>query len=450
MRRILVANRGEIALRIIRACRELSIETIGVYSAADRDALHTKWADFAVCIGPAPSQQSYLNMQNILAAALAHGADGVHPGYGYLSENAVFAAMCEAHGLVFIGPSAQTMELLGDKARAKAAMQSAGLPVIPGSGAISSRRELLERAREIGYPLLVKASSGGGGRGMRLVRDEQELLRAFDTARGEALAAFQNDAVYLEKHLTPVRHVEVQLLGDNYGQIVHFGERECSLQHKHQKLIEECPSPAADEQLRLRLGAAAVRGAQAVGYRSAGTMEFLLDDTGQFYFLEMNTRIQVEHPVTELVYGVDLIKEQIRLAAGERLAYGQEDLIPRGHAIECRINAQAVRRTSCPTPGVVEKLLVPGGFGVRWDSHIHQGYCVPPYYDSLLAKLIVWGSNRDEAIQRMARALDELVLEGVETNILFHRAVLRDERFRTGRFSTDFVDQWLKETEIVG
>lgn len=449
LRRILVANRGEIALRIIRACRELNIETIAIYSEADRDSLHVKWADVAVCVGPAPSQKSYLNLQNILAAALAHGAEGIHPGYGYLSEQALFAEMCEAHNLVFIGPSAQQIELLGDKVRAKATMEAAGVPIIPGSaGAITDEKTLVEIAEEIGYPVIIKASAGGGGKGMRLAQNREELIQGYHTARTEAAAAFNSDAVYLEKFIQAPRHIEVQLLADNFGHMVHFGERECSLQRRHQKLIEECPSPVVTEELRSRMGAAAVQGAQAVHYRNAGTMEFLLDDQDNFYFMEMNTRIQVEHPVTEMVYGIDLIKEQIRLASGEPLGYEQAGIVPYGHAIECRINAEAVRVNSRPSPGLIQQLFVPGGYGIRWDSHIYSGYVIPPYYDSMFAKLIAWGTDREEAIERLKRALDELVVKGVETSIPFHRAIMRDQEFRQGRFSTNFIEQWLEESKL--
>ena len=449
MRRILIANRGEIALRIIRACRELNIETVAVYSEADRDSLHTELADFAVCVGPAASQRSYLNIPNILAAALAYGVDGIHPGYGYLSEQAMFAEMCEAHNLVFIGPTAEQIELLGDKSRAKATMQTAGVPVVPGSnGSIADPKTLVSLAEEIGYPVIIKASAGGGGKGMRLAHNRAELLRGFDTARAEAAASFNNDAVYLEKYIEAPRHIEVQLLADHHGNIVHFGERECSLQRRHEKLIEESPSPVVDEALREKMGKLAVQGAQAVSYRNAGTMEFLLDDKGNFYFMEMNTRIQVEHPITELVYGVDLIKEQIRVASGEALGYTQDQIRPMGHAIECRINAEAVRQNSRPSPGKIQRLFVPGGYGVRWDSHVYEGYSIPPYYDSMFAKLITWGEDRAEAIARMSRALDELTVEGIETSIPFHRAMLQDERFRAGRFSTDFIEQWLEETKL--
>lgn len=449
LRKILIANRGEIALRIIRACRELNIETVAIYSEADRDSLHVKLADVAVCVGPASSQKSYLNLQNILSAAVAHGAEAIHPGYGYLSEQALFAEMCEAHNLVFIGPTAQQIELLGDKSRAKATMCEAGVPVVPGSdGAIYDEATLVQVAEEIGYPVIIKASAGGGGKGMRLARDRKELLHGFNTARAEAAAAFNNDAVYVEKFIEAPRHIEVQLLGDNFGNMVHFGERECSLQRRHQKLIEECPSPVVDEALRYTMGRVAVQGAQALNYQNAGTMEFLLDKDNNFYFMEMNTRIQVEHPVTEVVYGIDLIKEQIRLASGETLGYDQGDIIPNGHAIECRINAEAVKANSRPSPGVIRKLFVPGGYGVRWDSHVYEGYRIPPYYDSMFAKLIAWGTDRDEAIERMARALKELVVDGIETSISFHRAMLRDERFRHAQFSTEFIEQWLTESKL--
>lgn len=448
VRRVLVANRGEIALRIIRACRELGLETVAVYSEADRGALHTKAADEAVCIGPAPSKLSYLNPQNILAAALSRGADAVHPGCGYLSEDALFAEMCRAHNLLFIGPPARQLELLGDKVRAKEVMRTAGVPVIPGRGAVSSHAELVEAAEELGYPVLIKATSGGGGIGLRLARDQGELLRGFDEVRAQVRAAFQADGVYLEKYLRPVRHIEVQVLGDSFGSLVHCGERECSLQRRHQKLLEECPSPAVSGPLRASLTAAALKAAEAAGFCGTGTVEFLLDEAGDFYFLEVNPRLQVEHPVTELVYGLDLVREQIRLAAGEPLGYQQGDLLPAGHAIECRINAEDVR-TWRPAPGAISRLVVPGGFGVRWDSHVFQGYSVPPFYDSLLGKLIVWGATREEAIARMARALDELILEGLPTTIPFHRATMRHAGFRAGFYSTDSADQWLRETEIV-
>lgn len=448
-RRILIANRGEIALRIIRACRELNIETIAVYSEADRDSLPVKAADYAVCVGPAPSAFSYLNLQNILAAALCHQADAVHPGYGYLSEQALFAEMCAAHNLVFIGPTAAQIELMGDKAAAKATVSAAGVPVIPGSaGSVSDSGAMLEIAEELGYPVMIKASAGGGGKGMRMAHNQQELLTAFNTAKGEAALSFPDDSLYLEKFLEQPRHIEVQILADNYGHVVHFGERECSLQRRHQKLIEECPSPAVGESLRQALGEAAVLAAKAVGYRNAGTVEFLLDKEQNFYFMEMNTRIQVEHPLTEMVYAVDLIKEQIRIASGEPLGYEQSDIFGYGHALECRINAEAVRINSKPSPGIIKNLFVPGGYGIRWDSHVYQGYPVPPFYDSMFAKLIAWGTDRAEAVERLKRALDELVVEGIETSIPFHRAMVRDEQFLRGDFSTNFVEEWLERAKL--
>lgn len=449
MRRILIANRGEIALRIVRACRELNIETIAIYSEADRDSLHVKFADYGVCVGPAPSRNSYLNIQNILAAALSFGAEGIHPGYGYLSEHALFAEMCEAHNLIYIGPSAEQIELLGNKLLAKEVLKKAGLPVIPGSSkAIEDELELIEIAEELGYPVMVKACHGGGGRGIKVAYNKEELIYTYHTARAEASATFNNDAVYLEKFIQAPRHIEVQLLADNFGNVVHLGERECSLQRRHQKLIEECPSPVVDQQLREKMGSMAVAGAEALNYRNAGTMEFLLDDQGDFYFMEMNTRIQVEHPITEMVYGIDLIKEQIRLACGERLGFEQKDVVLHGHAIECRINAERVQTNSQPSPGLITNLIVPGGYGIRWDSHVYSGFTISPYYDSLFAKLIAWGRDRDEAIARMSRALNEVVVEGIDTSIPFHRAVLASPEFRQGDFSIDFVKQWLGESKL--
>src|SRR5690554_844978 len=446
LHRVLVANRGEIALRIIRACRELNIETIAIFSEADRDSLHVKYADYAVCVGPAPSAKSYLNLQNIISTAVVHGADAVHPGYGYLSEQPLFAEMCEAHNLVFIGPSPEQIELLGDKSRAKAAMAAAGVPVVPGSeGAVESDEDLVKIAEQIGYPVIIKAAAGGGGKGMRLVWQPDDLLQNCKIARAEAGAAFGNDQIYLEKYLVDPRHIEVQILADQYGNVVHLGERECSLQRRHQKLLEECPSSVVDDDLRARLGEAAVLGAKAVGYRNVGTVEFLLDANGDFYFMEMNTRIQVEHPVTELVYGIDLVKEQIRIAAGEHLGYNQCDVIPYGHALECRINAETIGKVSRPSPGKITKLQVPGGYGIRWDSHVYQGYEIPPFYDSMFAKLIAWGTDREEAIRRMERALDELVIEGIDTSVPFHKRLLQHPRFRQGEFSTRFVDELLNE-----
>lgn len=449
VRRILIADRGEIALRIIRACHELNIETIAVYSEADKNSLHVKYADKAVCVGPSPSNLGYLSIQNVLSAALLHGADAIHPGYGYLSERSMFAEMCEAHNLLFIGPTPEQIELMGDKAAAKIIMAAAGVSVIPGSdGPVLDETTLVQTAEEIGYPVIVKAVAGGGGKGIRLAPNREELLSAYRTAKTEAAAAFNNDSIYLEKYIESPRHIEVQLLGDNYGNVVHLGERECSLQRRHQKLIEECPSPVVNDELRAKMGRAAVRGAQAVQYRSAGTMEFLLDSSGNFYFMEMNTRIQVEHPITEMVYGIDLIKEQIRIASGDALGYTQEGIIPYGHAIECRINAEAVREGSKPSPGKIWRLHVPGGHGVRWDSHVYAGYVIPPYYDSMFGKLVVWGTDREEAIERMSRALRELVVEGIETSIPFHREILNHEQYRKGNFTTSFVEDWLVRSKL--
>lgn len=449
MRRILIANRGEIALRVIRACREMNLETIAVFSQADRDSLHVKAADFAVCVGPPPSQSSYLNLQNILAAAILYDADAIHPGYGYLSEQALFAEMCEAHNLVFIGPTAQHIEVMGNKSAARRTMQKAGVPVVPGSDEpVTDRAMLLATAERLGYPVMVKASAGGGGKGLRIAFSEKELINAFNTARAEAQAAFNDDSVYLEKFIENSRHIEIQILGDNLGKIVHFGERECSLQRRHQKLIEECPSPAVDETLRKKMTQAAVLGARAVGYRNAGTLEFLLDEENNFYFLEMNTRIQVEHTITEMVYGIDLVKEQIRLAQGERLGYEQSEIVACGHAVECRINAEAVRLNSRPSPGRINNLFIPGGPGIRWDSHVYEGYFVPPFYDSMFGKLVAWGIDRSEAIERLKRALDELTVEGIETSIPFHRAMVREEAFGNGNFSTNSVQEWLDRSKL--
>lgn len=449
MRRILIANRGEIALRIIRACQELNIETIAIYSEADRDSLHVKFADRAVCVGPAPSRESYLNIPNILAAALIHGADGIHPGYGFLSEQPLFAEMCEAHNLIFIGPSAKQIELLGDKLSAKAAMQQAGVPVIPGSpSSVNNEQDLIRLAEDLGYPVIIKSRVSGGGLGMRLANNRDELIHGYHTARAEAMAVFTSDGLYLEKYISKPRHIEVQVLGDRFGNVVHFGERECSLQRRHRKLIEESPSPAVSEKLRAKMGEAAARGAKAVGYHNAGTVEFLLDQDGGFHFLEMNTRIQVEHPVTEMVYGIDLIKEQIRLASGEPLGYEQREIVPYGHSIECRINAEVVKMDFKPSPGQITEFFVPGGNGIRWDSHVYSGYIISPYYDSMLGKLIAWGTDREEAIERQRRGLDELVIEGLETTIPFHRAMMVNTQFRMGDFSTDFIEEWLNRSKL--
>ncbi|HHX01459.1 MAG TPA: acetyl-CoA carboxylase biotin carboxylase subunit [Firmicutes bacterium] len=440
--KILVANRGEIALRIIRACRELNIKTVAIYSEADRGSLHVKYADEAVCIGPAVSQSSYLHIPNIITAAVLSKADAIHPGYGYLSERADFAEICEDHGLVWIGPTAAQIEKMGDKSQSKEIMKQAGVPVIPGSdGPVANEDQLSALAGEIGYPLMIKAVAGGGGKGMRVINSEDELLKGYRLARAEAGAAFGNDQVYVEKFIANPRHIEIQLLGDQYGNVVHFGERECSLQRRHQKIIEECPSPVVTPALREQIGKAAVKGAKAVEYINAGTIEFLLDEDYNFYFLEMNTRIQVEHPVTEMVYGIDLVKAQIQIAAGAELEYDQSDIVPSAHAIECRLNAEDPENDFLPSPGVISNIHIPGGHGIRWDSHIYQGYEISPYYDSMFGKLIAWGGDRDEAIERMLGALAEIEIAGIKHNVSFHQRVLRDPKFRTGDYGTNFLEQ---------
>lgn len=440
--KVLVANRGEIAVRIIRACRELGIETVAIYSEADREALHVLLADEAYCVGPAPSSQSYLNIPNIMSTAVLAGVDAVHPGYGYLSEQAHFADICASHGMKFIGPTAESIERMGDKAAAKETVRAAGVPVIPGSnGPVSEEREAAAVAEEIGYPVLIKAAAGGGGMGMRIVASPQQLAGAFQVARSEAQAAFGSPDVYIEKAVEMPRHVEIQILADEHGNIIHLGERECSIQRRHQKLVEESPSPAVSPELRQAMGEAAIRAARAVGYTNAGTVEFLLDADGNFYFLEMNTRIQVEHPVTEAVTGIDLVKQQILIAAGEPLPWKQEDITWNGHAIECRINAEDPDRNFMPSPGRISLLHAPGGPGIRFDTGVYSGAMISPYYDPMFAKLIVHGRDRAEAIARAKAALHDLVVEGVQTNIEFHLRVMDDEAFQRGELSTDFIER---------
>jgi acetyl-CoA carboxylase biotin carboxylase subunit len=441
-KKILIANRGEIALRIIRTCKELGIKTVAVYSEADRYSLHVRFADEAVCIGPGPSKESYLNIPRIIAAAEITNAEAIHPGYGFLAENAMFAEICESSGIKFIGPTPDAIEAMGDKALAKETMRKAGVPVIPGSdGVVETLEQAREIANEIGYPILLKAAAGGGGKGIRMVKNDEELENAWQTARAEAEAAFGNPAVYIEKFIEKPRHIEIQILADEHGNVIHLGERDCSIQRRHQKLIEESPSPIVTPELREAMGQAAVKGAKSVKYRNAGTIEFLVDKDGNFYFMEMNTRIQVEHPVTEMVYGIDIVREQIRIASGEKLGIKQKQIKPNGHAIECRINAEDPFNGFRPSPGKITALHFPGGFGVRVDSHIYQEYVVPPFYDSMIAKLIVHAKNRDEAIARMLRALDEFVIEGIHTTIPFHIKILNSPQFRSGvDYDTKYID----------
>ncbi len=441
-KKILIANRGEIALRVIRACRELEIETVAVFSEGDREALHVKAADEAICIGPVASAKSYLNIPNIISAAELTGVDAIHPGYGFLSENARFAEICESCDIAFIGPSPKVIETMGDKATARKTMIECGVPVVPGSkDIIKDEKTAATVAKEIGYPVLIKASAGGGGKGMRVAQNSKELSKSIQAAQNEAQASFGNSEVYLEKYVEEPRHIEFQILADKHGNVVHLGERDCSLQRRHQKLLEESPSSALTSELRAEMGAEAVKAAKAVNYSNAGTIEFLLDRHGKFYFIEMNTRIQVEHSVTELVTGLDLVKEQIRLAYGEQLGFTQEDVQLRGWAIECRINAEDPDKNFMPSPGMIKVYHVPGGPGVRVDSAVYQGYTVPPYYDSMVGKLIVWGATRQEAIARMKRALEEYVIEGIHTTIPFHLKVLDNAFYRRGEVYTNFIQR---------
>ena len=440
--KVLIANRGEIALRILRSCRELGIATVAVYSTVDRNALHVQLADEAVCVGDAPSSKSYLNVPNILAAATSRGVDAIHPGYGFLAENDRFAEICRDHGIVFIGPSPDAIRSMGDKSTAKSTMQKVGVPTVPGSeGLLSSPEEASELALGMGYPVMIKATAGGGGRGMRLVNSADQLVNLFKAAQGEAEAAFGNPGLYMEKFIDRPRHVEVQVLADRHGNVVHLGERDCSIQRRHQKLLEESPSPALDPALRVRMGEAAISAAKSINYEGAGTVEFLLDREGNFYFMEMNTRIQVEHPVTEMVTGIDLIAEQLRIAGGEQISVSQDQICLQGHAIECRINAEDSTHNFRPAPGRITGWLPPGGPGVRVDSHVYTGYDIPPFYDSLIGKLIVWGRDRKTALKRMERALNECAVTGIPTTIDFHLQLLNRDEFLRGDVHTKFVEQ---------
>ncbi len=445
-KKILIANRGEIALRIIRVCKQFGIKTVAVYSQADRDSLHVKFADEAVCIGPPPGKESYLKIPRIMAAAEITAVDAIHPGYGFLSENPGFAEICTTSGIKFIGPSSEMITAMGDKALAKETMRKAGVPVVPGSdGVVTDLDEAKSIAKEIGLPVIIKAVAGGGGRGMRIVREADELENAFKTAQHEAEQGFNNAAVYIEKYIEQPRHIEVQVFGDQHGNVMQFGERDCSVQRRHQKLIEESPSPIVDERLRTLMGDAAIKGCKSVNYEGAGTVEFLVDKNKNFYFMEMNTRIQVEHPVTEEVTGHDLIKLQLRIAAGEKLP--RKKIRPEGHAMECRINAEDPANGFRPSPGKVTDFHMPGGFGVRVDTHCYAGYIVPPYYDSLIAKLIVYAQTREGAIQKMAGALDEFTVQGIHTTIPFHRQVMRNEKFISGKFDTSFLETFQFDPE---
>ena len=444
LKKVLIANRGEIALRVLRACREMGIATVAVHSEADKDSLHVKLADESVCIGPAPSPQSYLYIPAIIAAAEVTGADAIHPGYGFLAENANFAEQVEQSGFIFIGPRADTIRLMGDKVSAKQAMQEAGVPCVPGSdGALPDDPEtIIKTAAEVGYPVIIKASGGGGGRGMRVVEREEDLIKSVEMTKAEAGAAFGNPMVYMERYLQRPRHVEIQVLADEHGNAIYLGERDCSMQRRHQKVIEEAPAPGITAREREKIGKACVEACKRIGYRGAGTFEFLYEG-GEFFFIEMNTRVQVEHPVTELISGVDIVQEQLRVAAGEKLQYKQKDIVLEGHAFECRINAEDPYNF-IPSPGLIESCHLPGGFGIRVDSHIYQGYRIPPNYDSLIGKICVHGKTREQAMAKMRVALAELAITGIKTNADLHRDLFRDPGFSDGGVSIHYLEQWLE------
>lgn len=444
MNKILIANRGEIAVRIIRACKEMNIKTVAVYSEADKDSLHTRLADEAVCIGPANSGKSYLNIRNIIEAARITNSDAIHPGFGFLSENAQFASICKESNIKFIGPEAEVIDLLGNKSNAKEMMKKAGVPVIPGSdGSIKGLYDAISTAEKIGYPVILKAAAGGGGKGIRVANNPEELETGYNIVKQEAKNAFNDDEIYIEKFVVNPRHVEIQILADEHGNVIHLGERDCSIQRKHQKMIEETPSTAIDDRLRNKMGEAAVRAAKAANYTSCGTVEFLVDKDKNFYFMEMNTRIQVEHPITEMRTGIDIVKEQIKIAGGESLKLKQRDVEFKGHSIECRINAENPSKNFMPCPGTITGLNLPGGNGIRIDTAIYEGYTIPPYYDSMIAKIIVYGTTRNEAIAKMKRALEELVIEGIETNRDFLFDIIRNPDFIRGNFDTAFIEKMI-------
>ena len=442
MNKILIANRGEIAVRIIRACKEMNIKTVAVYSEADKDSLHTRLADEAICIGPANSDKSYLNYKNIIEAAYLTGADIIHPGFGFLSENSQFAKICEESNIKFIGPSYEVIKLMGNKSNAKEMMEKAGVPVVPGSkGSIKSINDAKKTAKEIGYPIMLKAAAGGGGKGIRIVNDESELENSYNIVKQEAMISFKDDEIYMEKFVQNPRHVEIQILADEHGNVIHLGERDCTVQRRNQKVIEETGSTAIDDKLREKMGESAIKAAKKVGYTSCGTVEFLVDKNKNFYFMEMNTRIQVEHGITEERTGIDIVKEQIRIAAGEKLKIKQKDVKFRGHVIECRINAENPEKNFRPSPGKITGLILPGGNGIRVDTFVYEGYTIPPNYDSMIAKIIAHGKNRNEAISKMKRALEETVIEGVDTNIDFLFRIIRNSNFLRGKYDTSFIEK---------
>lgn len=448
MNKILIANRGEIAVRIIRACKEMNIKTVAIYSEADKDALHTKLADESICIGPAISGKSYLNIKNIIEAACITGSDSIHPGFGFLSENAQFAKICEESNIKFIGPKSEVIDLLGNKSNAKEMMKKAGVPVIPGSdGSIKGLKEAIKIAEEIGYPVMIKAAAGGGGKGIRIANNKEELETNYNIVKQEAKISFNDDEIYIEKFVKDPRHVEIQILADEQGNVIHLGERDCTIQRRHQKVIEETPSTIIDEKLRNKMGMAAVKAAKAAGYTSCGTVEFLVDSDKNFYFMEMNTRIQVEHPITEMRTGIDIVKTQIRIAAGEELKIKQKEVQFKGHAIECRINAENPNKNFMPCPGKIEEINLPGGYGVRVDTAIYSGYKIPPYYDSMIAKIIVHGNTRNEAIAKMKRSLEELVIDGVITNRDFLFDIIKNPNFIRGKFDTSFIEKEILKKE---
>ena len=446
-KKVLIANRGEIAVRVIRACRELGIPTVAIYSTADAESLHVRLATDAYCIGPAPSSESYLDISKIMSAAEVAGADAIHPGYGFLSERADFARICEDSGIKFIGPTSDAMKKMGDKATARKTMIDNKVPVTPGTGIVKSVDEVKEFGNKVGYPIILKATAGGGGKGMRVCRNDDDVESNLNLCQKEAQSFFGNPDVYAEKFLENPRHIEVQILADSFGNVIHLGERDCSIQRRHQKLIEEAPSPAIDEKTRAEMGAEAVRAAKAINYEGVGTCEFLLDRDGKWYFMEMNTRVQVEHCVTEMISRIDIVREQIRVAAGEKLNYTQKDVQLRGHAIECRINAEDPDRDFAPCPGKIDGYFAPGGFGIRVDSHVYPGYSIPPYYDSMIGKLICWGETRNEARRRMYQALKEYVITGISTTIPFHQGIVEDEVFISGDFNTGFIEDYYKRKD---